>query len=308
MHVKRAFGFLLGAALSLGAPVIASAAPAAAAGTCPAGYVIAIPGTWETTSDADVSTSHGTLAGVTDGLSSRIKVEYVPYAASAFPWEGEVYGNSKAEAVGRGGAMLKAMADACPATKLGIIGYSQGADAAGDIAWTIGAGNGPVDASRVAAVGLLSDPRRGAGDPQVGIVPAPGTGAVAPRSGGFGAVTGAVRSICAPTDLYCAAPPTDLVAKVAGFGVLVSGDILSENPQPLRHVAEGAALAGDILGAGGMDAMSSQIQPDANDLRVAEFNGFVQSQSHQDYWKYPVDTSGTSAITWLHNWLGTTLR
>lgn len=95
--------------------------------------------------------------------------------ASAFD-NGHTYADSKADAVSKAKQVLADVATSCPSTKFTMVGYSQGADAAGDIASAIGNGQGPIDASRVLAVGLLADP--GAGTK--------GTATVGPRTSGQG--------------------------------------------------------------------------------------------------------------------------
>ena len=103
-----------------------------------------------------------------------------------------------------------------------IVGFSQGAVIAGDIASDIGNGRGPVDEDRVLGVTLIADGRRqhGVGE-DVGPNP-PGQGAeitlqdvpfipsgitmTGPRHGGFGALNDRTNQICAEGDLICAAP------------------------------------------------------------------------------------------------------
>lgn len=264
---------------------------------CPALYVTAIPGTWETSLNG--SPGPGMLAGVTDRLSSNIRTDYVAYPATAFPWEGEVYGQSRAAAVANAGGMLKAMADRCGATKLGIIGYSQGADAAGDLAAAIGTGVGIVPADRLVAVGLISDPKRSDTDALVGpeVV---GTGVGGPRIGGFGFASPVVRTFCAVGDLYCSTPKDDYVSRLAGF-LAVSSDPTAD--VAADYQAEATQLLADLAAAGGLPVLQGQLTDQANEQRRREIEAFYRSGIHQDYQFYAVDSNGTSATGWLANYL-----
>lgn len=274
--------------------VTASADPA----SCPGLYVVAIPGTWETSSGA--APKPGMLTAVTDRIAgSDIRTDYVSYPATAFPWEGGIYGESRAVATANAGGMIKAMADQCGATKFGIIGYSQGADAAGDLAASIGTGLGVVPADRVVAVGLISDPKRSDADALVGpqVV---GTGVGGPRVGGFGFVSPVVRTFCAVGDLYCSTPKDDYVARLAGF-LAVSSD---PNPAVAAQAQQDAeVLLGDIASAGGLPVLQGQLSDQANAQRRREIEAFYRSGVHQEYGSYAVDSNGTSATSWLANYL-----
>lgn len=272
----------------------ASADPA----SCPGLYVVAIPGTWETSSGA--APKPGMLTAVTDRIaSSDIRTDYVSYPATAFPWEGGIYGESRAVATANAGGMIKAMADQCGATKFGIIGYSQGADAAGDLAASIGTGLGVVPADRVVAVGLVSDPKRSDADALVGPAVV-GTGVGGPRVGGFGFVSPVVRTFCAVGDLYCSTPKDDYVARLAGF-LAMSSD---PNPAVVAHAQQDAdVLLGDIASAGGLPVLQGQLSNQANEQRRREIEAFYRSGIHQEYGSYAVDSNGTSATTWLANYL-----
>ncbi|UQB75946.1 cutinase family protein (plasmid) [Rhodococcus ruber] len=186
----------------LTAPAIAHAAPTACAST----FNLFIPGTWETDENADPSQPVGMLKPVADALEnahgSAVEVYTLPYMARAFD-NGHTYADSKADAVSKAKQVLADVANSCPRTKFTMIGYSQGADAAGDIASDIGNGRGPIDASRVLAVGLLADPGAGTkGSATVGPRTS-GQGIADPRPQGMGALSGRVASICDPGDLYC---------------------------------------------------------------------------------------------------------
>ncbi|CAM2912249.1 cutinase family protein [Skermania piniformis] len=261
--------------------------PAQADPGCPAFYVAAIPGTWDTSEALGRS---GLLAPAVNGLPSSIRTEFVPYAATAFPWETDVYAKSKQEAVDHARAMIGAVAQQCPETRIGLIGYSQGADAAGDLAAEIGTGLGVVAPARLVAVGLISDPRRSAGDtligPQVG-----GQGASGPRPGGFGFVTPALRTFCASGDLYCSTADDDFVTRFAGF-VAQSSDLNPANAG--RYQQEAGVIVRDLVHAGGVPQLQSQLTDQANEERAEKLAAFYRSGVHADY---------DYATAWLHSWL-----
>ncbi|MET9490135.1 cutinase family protein [Nocardia sp. NPDC006630] len=274
-----------------GAP-LAVAAP----GNCPDLNVIAVPGTWETSRD---NPHPGMLSQVTRGLPGNVRTDYVSYAATALPWEGEVYGRSKREAVANARGMIADMAARCSATRFALVGYSQGADAAGDLAAEIGSGHGVVPPERVAAVGLLSDPRRGPTDALIG-PPVPGAGAGGARIGGFGFLSQNVRTFCAAGDLYCSVPTDDLAGRFAGFLTQLSA------PDPLQignYVLTVQSILGEALLPGGSAILSASPDDPAGEQWTRQVQDFLSSGVHQSYPRYTVDTNGETATAWLHNWL-----
>ncbi|MCE4267221.1 cutinase family protein [Rhodococcus globerulus] len=212
-----------GAGVALTAPAVAHAAPT----TCVATFNLFIPGTWETTEDADPSVPVGMLKPIADSLKaehgSDAEIYTLPYMARAFD-NGHTYADSKADALARSKQVLSKIENDCPKTKFTITGYSQGADAAGDLASEIGNGEGPVDAGRVLAVGLLADPGAGTkGSATVGPRTS-GRGIADPRPQGMGALSGRVASICDPGDLYCS------IEKGASPILGALGSILTKSP------------------------------------------------------------------------------
>ncbi|MGW4338728.1 cutinase family protein [Rhodococcus koreensis] len=155
---------------------------------------------------ADPTRPVGILAPVAEAITAahgdRAKVYTLPYMARAFD-NGHTYADSKLDALNNATTVLTGVASTCTNTKFTITGYSQGADAAGDLASQIGNDNGPVPADRVLAVGLLADP--GAGTKGSAIVGprTSGQGIADPRPQGMGTLSGRVASICDPGDLYC---------------------------------------------------------------------------------------------------------
>ncbi|MDV6230535.1 cutinase family protein [Rhodococcus cercidiphylli] len=194
---------LVSAVLAAGT-VPAHAAPAATTATSCAKYVaIMTPGTWETNPAANPSAPVGMLATVGNALEQKygndIEVYYPAYAASAFD-KGRTYADSKE--TGKS-AINNILTSACATSKFVLSGYSQGADAAGDVAAEIGNGRGVVPAARILGVGLVADPHQGtAGGTVVGPkVDGQGIGGVRPE--GFGSLAPVVKQLCNPTDLYC---------------------------------------------------------------------------------------------------------
>ncbi|MDO4910858.1 MAG: cutinase family protein [Corynebacterium sp.] len=232
-------------------------APRAAADTCPATYVIAVPGTWES-ADWDNPynpTSHPNsfLLGVTKAIQARAGnrtvVYTVPYVAQ-FKRSADdrdvSYDASQSQGMAKLNAQLSRVASACPGTQFLIMGFSQGAVIAGDVASHIGFNNGVIPADRIKGVALVSDGRR---DKNSGIFvgnPVGGVGAevslarVVPllpylnlvatvdptlavqvaeaqqlvtgitmrgaRPGGFGSLNNRTFEICAPNDPVCDNP------------------------------------------------------------------------------------------------------
>ncbi|WP_227997850.1 cutinase family protein [Nocardia australiensis] len=262
---------------------------------CPNLYVVAIPGTWETGHDKE--SQPGMLSGVTNGLPRGTDVDYVTYAATAFPWEGDVYGASKKEATDKARGLVGAMGARCGGTKIALLGYSQGADAAGDLAAEIGTGLGVVPADRIVGVGLISDPRRSPTDVQVGPLAA-GAGAGGPRVGGFGWLSDRTKTICAVDDLYCATASDDFVTRFAGFLAQTS----EANPANIwRYQLEAGAIMNDLMARGGVPILQSQLTDGANQQRAKDLEDFYKSQAHERYGSYGVG-GGQTAISWMHNW------
>lgn len=261
---------------------------------CPSLYTVAIPGTWETGHDKDPKP--GMLAAVTNGLPGE--VDYVTYAATAFPWEGEIYAASKKEATDNARGLVKDMASRCPGTKIAITGYSQGADAAGDLAAEIGAGNSVVPPDRIAAVALISDPRRSPTDAQVGPF-APGAGAGGARPGGFGWISDRVRTVCAVGDLYCSTESTDFVSRFAGF---LAQSTNPNNFNPWQTQLQLGSIISDLMAQGGLPTLQAQLSDGANEDRAAQFEQFFKTGTHTSYGSYSVG-GGQTALTWMHGWI-----
>ncbi|WP_405183008.1 cutinase family protein [Nocardia sp. NBC_01377] len=288
IHAAACVATMLTAALQFEGAAVAGGAPA----HCPDLYVVAVPGTWETSNSEP---GRGILAQSVDNLPGDVQVDYVTYAATAFPWEGEVYGRSKQEAIDKARGFVADMGRSCAATRIALVGYSQGADAAGDLAAEIGTGLGVVAAHRVALVGLISDPRRSPSDTLIG-PPVRGAGAGGPRVGGFGWVTPQTYTFCVDGDLYCAMPDGDFAGRIAGFVVQLS------NPDPTKigsYQSQAGELIGDALAAGGLGLLSDQLNGSAYEQRKQQVDNFLKSGAHQAYPSYAVDPGGATPLTWL---------
>ncbi|MBF6537231.1 cutinase family protein [Nocardia farcinica] len=289
------------AALIGGLPLTLAPAVHAAPPRCPDLFVVAIPGTWET---SVTEPGRGMLAAVVDDLPGDVAVEFVHYPATAFPWEGEVYGRSKNEAFVKARQAVAAVAQSCDATRFALLGYSQGADAAGDLAAEIGTGLGVVAPHRVELVGLIADPRRSPTDNLIG-PPVPGAGAVGPRIGGFGRLSRTTYTFCAPGDLYCAMPDGDFAGRIAGFVVQLS------NPDPAKidsYQRQADQLITDALAAGGLGLLADQLNAAAYEERRRQVNDFLESGVHQSYPHYRVGRDETTALSWLRRRLLEVIR
>ncbi|MFD9670120.1 cutinase family protein [Rhodococcus sp. NPDC059968] len=263
---------LCGTALLTG-PVIAHANPA----NCASTFNLFIPGTWETNENADPNQPVGSLAPVATAIEAkngaRAQIYTLPYMARAFD-NGHTYADSKADAVNKATAVLTSYADKCRGAKITITGYSQGADAAGDLASAIGNDQGPVDADQVLGVALLADPGAGTkGAATVGPKTS-GEGIAGPRSQGMGTLSGRVASICDPKDLYCS------IRKGANPFLGSLGSILSKTPGNTGAGAGGGnaavatALTSDFSGAD-LPALGSNVDALGRQLRGTDTGGSI---------------------------------
>lgn len=222
---------------------------------CPDVNVVAIPGTWESSpSDDPLNPTQFPIAlllNVTRPLMDqfgrdRVEVYTVPYTAQFHnPLTADKqmsYNDSRMEGSAAAVRAMTAMNERCPLSSYVIVGFSQGAVIAGDLASDIGNGRGPVDEDLVLGVTLIADGRRQPGVGQeVGPNPA-GQGAEitlkevptlstlgltmsGERPGGFGALNNRTNQICAPGDLICSAPQSafNIVNLPRTLEVLASG-------------------------------------------------------------------------------------
>jgi hypothetical protein len=211
--------------------------PASQDSSCPDVQLLSIPGTWESSLQDNplnpVQFPKALLLNVTRPISdqfnsSRVETYTVPYTAQFHnPLSGDPqisYDDSRAEGTRAAVKALTDMNTKCPLTSYVLVGFSQGAVIAGDIASDIGNGRGPVDDDLVLGVTLIADGRRQQAVGQdIGLNP-PGEGAeiilhevpvlanlgltmTGARPGGFGTLDNKTNEICGAGDLICAAPP-----------------------------------------------------------------------------------------------------
>jgi Cutinase len=206
------------------------------AASCPDVQLVSVPGSWESSAQQDplnpAQFPLALLLNVTRPIAQqfgtdRVQTYTIPYTAqfhNPFSADGQMsYNDSRAEGTRATEKAISDMTANCPLTSYVIVGFSQGAVIAGDIAGDIGNGRGPVDPDLVLGVTLIADGRRQSGVGQdVGPNP-PGQGAevtlhevpmlaslgltmTGPRPGGFGALNDRTYEICGAGDLICAAP------------------------------------------------------------------------------------------------------
>ncbi|MGW5917535.1 cutinase family protein [Nocardia fluminea] len=160
---------------------------------CPRWTALLAPGSYETTSTTAGQTTPEILTQLGDSLTARYGGDIeVRTLASPTTGAGSV-----------SGAELTAVASGlCSDTRVVLAGYGQGAEVTGDLAASIGNDKGPIPASRVVAVALVSDPRRDPTTAQLG-TPVSGQGVTGPRAQSFRELTERVRTLCLEGDSYC---------------------------------------------------------------------------------------------------------
>jgi hypothetical protein len=204
--------------------------------SCPDVSMISIPGTWESSPTDDpfnpTQFPASLMLKVTNPIRAqfgpdRLEIFTVPYTAQFHnPLSADKqmsYNDSRAEGTRAAVQAMTDMNTRCPLTSYVLVGFSQGAVIAGDIASDIGNGRGPVDADLVLGVTSIADGRRQMGvGMDIGPNP-PGQGAeitlhevpmlqamgltmTGPRPGGFGTLNDRTNEICATGDLICSAP------------------------------------------------------------------------------------------------------
>lgn len=227
--------------------------PDSQSASCPDVETIVVPGTWESSADDDPLSPHANpkslMLRVSSALqekfpTSRTEVYTVPYMAqfrnpTNLADRQADYNTSRTQGYKRAAGRIITVNQRCPLTRFVIMGFSQGAVIAGDLASVIGTGRGVLaegNEDLVLGVGVIADGRREAGQ-QNDIGPNPsGVGAEialagmgglvpgikfnGPRQAGFGTLRDRVQSICAPGDLICDSPtvanPLRAVSQLAG--------------------------------------------------------------------------------------------
>lgn len=165
-------------------------------GQCPRWTALLAPGTYETTPAAGQAP-----VGILDQVGQLLTARYgsdIEVRTLPAPTTGA--------GTASGQELTTALSGLCSNTRVVLAGYAQGAEVAGDLAAAIGHGQGPIPASRVVAVALVSDPRRDPATGQLG--PAVlGQGVTGPRAQSFGELTDRLRTLCAEGDPYCSTTP-----------------------------------------------------------------------------------------------------
>jgi len=208
---------------------------------CPAVELVSVPGTWESSPEDDPFNPQANPASLMLNITRPIQEQYdighvrvytVPYTAqfrniqTQRGREEMTYDESRAEGTAKLRGELAHVAELCHSTRFIIAGFSQGAVIVGDVASSIGNGNGPIPPERLAGAVMIADGRRENGvgvnpgaevggvgaeivmQPLQGLVDrvTPGATMTGPRSGGFGLVEDRAFEICAPDDTVCDAP------------------------------------------------------------------------------------------------------
>src|SRR5262245_39512490 len=141
--------------------------------SCPDVQLVSIPGTWESSPQLDpfnpTQFPIALLLNVTNPIrqqfdNGRLEVYTVPYTAqfhNPFSADKQMsYNDSRAEGFNQTVQAMTDMTNRCPLTSYVLVGFSQGAAIAGDIASDIGNGRGPVDEDLVLGVTVIADGRR----------------------------------------------------------------------------------------------------------------------------------------------------
>ncbi|GAC79284.1 Cutinase [Gordonia malaquae] len=226
---------------------------------CSKVFALVIPGTWESKSDDDPYNPTANKRSLMLKVSSKLRDEFGESTADVYtlPYKAKfrnpanlgdrqaTYDDSRAQGKRRAVAKIKAVNEHCPLTKFVLMGFSQGAVIAGDVASDIGNGRGPLsaqDQDLVLGVGLIADGRRQSGEQNdVGPSPdgvgaevsigglgglVPGTTMTGARAGGFGTLRDRTYSICAKGDLICDAPTvTNPVKAITDFANAVNNPV-----------------------------------------------------------------------------------
>ncbi|MEU6564192.1 cutinase family protein [Nocardia nova] len=229
------------AAAAYTVPAVADAAPAP---TCAKVTAILVPGTTNPQHDTGTDSGHAdsSPSSVLDPIVHALQARYgsdlavMPDTTPGSPQPG-------AASPDKHHALSSLVGSLCPTTRVILLGYSDDAQTAGDLATRIGHGHGPVPASRVLAVVLVGDPHRDSSTPQLG-APADGQGVEGPRTRDFGALNDRVRTVCAAGDRYCSASDPVLTAlghAFSGTGDSPTSDAATDPSMPASPDSSSAA-------------------------------------------------------------------
>ncbi|WP_324191880.1 cutinase family protein [Nocardia brasiliensis] len=214
--------------------------------SCPSLYAFGVQGADESSPNVPSTSDTGALGQLFGPLSAksegRVQRSYIAFGydndGTALPYD---------EAVATAAERLESAATdvlkRCPATKLAVAGYAQGAPAVSRFAEQVGRGAHMITPDRVAGIALLANPARSANAPVLPGRPQASTPAAAPGTSGekvatislrnpplsgagiatapvpdYGSLSGRVADLCVPGDATCDAPAgSPLVATVANI-------------------------------------------------------------------------------------------
>lgn len=278
-------------------PAVVMPAPALAvtSGPCARYVALLVPGTTETTANANPATPAGMLGKVGEALAGRygdsLEAVYVPYPGEAF-FNGTSYANSKS----KGDIAAADLMKRCSTSQFVVAGYSQGAQIANDLAVNIGAGRGPVPASQVKAVVLLANPKQGTAGSKLYGPELDGKGIAGPAPEGFGALSGRVFDICHPDDAYCNTSPA-ATPFLASLGRVIANPPGSVEPSTKAADVTAATPAIGDKGASGDSSTLVKELSSPGDWRNADLSAVVGSASRLAESVSALTSSGTVGST-----------
>ncbi|MEL4163107.1 cutinase family protein [Corynebacterium bovis] len=199
---------------------------------------------------------------------------FFPGVAQANPGSTTAYIDSMNTGVERAIGQIESVAHRCPDTKIGLMGYSQGAEVVSNVTKRIGAGQGPVPAERLALSALFFAPTRAAATPtQVLGYDSVGTGKVKEVTTGlsdypvadgggisfgktgitdYGAASDRVVSWCLNGDLVCGLPVDSTTARTL---VGIAEDVSVGDPVgTMKRLADGLGQALSVSDVDTIDA------------------------------------------------------
>ncbi|MFI7189942.1 cutinase family protein [Nocardia nova] len=246
----------------------ATADPAPDPTNCPRWTAMLVPGTWETP-PATPDRPAGLLAPIGQRLRQRYGSD-IDVRTLTYPVSAASYDTSESEGAQALSATLRGL---CSSTRVVLAGYSRGgADIAGDIATEIGHNQGPLPASRIVAVALISDPHRNPDTAQLGPA-SPGEGIAGPRGQDFGALTDRVRTACAVGDIYCATTPQAAPA-LSALGRALTGN----TPPPSNNDTTTVPSPEQTSTPATAPATSPPASPDSTQAVLGAFDGLDPSE------------------------------
>ena len=244
-----------------------SAVATAAEPSCPDLHVLAVQGTSQSSSNAPTKADQGMLSTVIKPVLAaaatdhklRVDRTYVPYRANFGNAGGgkSDYRDSATQGLNRLSQLANRVVLQCPATKLVVLGYSQGGHVVDAFASAVAAGQGAITPDSIAFVATYGSPTRAPGAPlfpgfpnQVAPRGLPGIGDLKPakfadqltvsdgqgigpdvdRIANFGPLGGRVADFCIPGDLACSSPRSASLLRLGANVVEQSNLDFSNDP------------------------------------------------------------------------------